>query len=73
MLEFSGKRLAAKRRAAGLTQVALVARTSGLRGLRALQNYESGTCAPPVNVALRLADVLKIHITDLLDDRLHAA
>lgn len=64
---FSGPRLRAARRAAGLSAGALAERVA--RSASVVWSYEEERARPPVDVAAGLAAAVGVPLTDLLDDR----
>lgn len=71
MSRFSGTRLRAARRRAGLSAHQLADRVD--RSTSVVWSYESGRARPPVDVAAGLADVIGVPLTALLADDLQAA
>lgn len=68
MPAFSGTRLRAARRKAGLTADQVAARVH--RSPSVLWSYEQGRARPPVDIAAGLAEVIGVPLAELLaDDR----
>lgn len=64
---FSGKRLSACRKAAGMSCMELSKAIDFMVGPETLFRYEQGRGVPSVNVALRIAKALKVRPGDLID------
>ncbi|MBY8879744.1 helix-turn-helix domain-containing protein [Actinacidiphila acidipaludis] len=71
MPAFSGSRLRAARRAAGLSADALAETVA--RSASVVWSYEEGRARPPVDVAAGLAAAVGVTLDELLDDPLVVA